>query len=147
MQWWAWIVVGAILLGSELTVVNAQFYLVFLGAAALIVGMIDLLGVHFADWMQWLTFGLLSALSMVSFRRRIYERLRRTLPSMNAGPKGESVLLPAPLPPGGSCRVEFRGASWNVQNGGHTLIEAGAHARIDRVDGLTLIVHAEPSIQ
>ena len=38
MEWWAWITVGAILLGSELTFVNAQFYLVFIGGAALLVG-------------------------------------------------------------------------------------------------------------
>ena len=33
MEWWAWIAVGAILLGSELAFVNAQFYLVFVGAS------------------------------------------------------------------------------------------------------------------
>ncbi len=38
MQWWAWIAVGAILLGSELALVDAQFYLVFIGASALVVG-------------------------------------------------------------------------------------------------------------
>ena len=46
MQWWAWIAVGAILLGSELAFVDAQFYLVFIGAAALVVGFLDLAGLH-----------------------------------------------------------------------------------------------------
>ena len=46
MQWWAWIAVGAILLGSEMTLVNAQFYLVFIGSAALVVGLMDLAGLH-----------------------------------------------------------------------------------------------------
>ena len=41
------------LLGSELTFVNAQFYLVFIGAAALIVGFLDLAGALPADWLQW----------------------------------------------------------------------------------------------
>ena len=44
MQWWAWIAVGAILLGSELAFVDAQFYLVFIGASALVVGFLDLAG-------------------------------------------------------------------------------------------------------
>ena len=50
MQWWAWIAVGAILLGSELTFVNAQFYLVFVGASALVVGILALAERHFLSW-------------------------------------------------------------------------------------------------
>jgi membrane protein implicated in regulation of membrane protease activity len=143
MQWWAWITVGAVLLGSELTFVNAQFYLVFVGAAALLVGLLDLAGVHAADWQQWSLFGLLSLVSLVAFRQRIYERMRRKLPAMRTGPRGEIVVLPAELPPGETCRLEFRGCSWSAVNGGRTVIAAGTRARIDRVDGLTLVVHAD----
>ena len=35
MNWWGWIIAGAILLGAELSFVNAQFYLVFIGSAAM----------------------------------------------------------------------------------------------------------------
>ncbi len=140
MQWWAWIAVGAILLGSELAFVDAQFYLVFIGSAALIVGVVDLTGLTFPAWLQWLTFALLAALSMVGFRRRIYETMRRKLPTLNTGPQGETVILPAALPPGETCRLEFRGCSWTAVNGGQTVIAAGERARIKRVDGLTLVV-------
>ena len=34
MPWWGWITIGAILLGSEMLLIDAQFYLVFLGLAA-----------------------------------------------------------------------------------------------------------------
>jgi len=54
MQWWAWIAVGAILLGSELAFVDAQFYLVFVGAAALVVGFLSLARADLAVWLQWL---------------------------------------------------------------------------------------------
>jgi membrane protein implicated in regulation of membrane protease activity len=143
MQWWAWIAVGAILLGSELAFVDAQFYLVFVGAAALVVGFLSLAGAGLADWLQWLIFTALSVASMVSFRRRIYERMRRTLPIMRSGPAGEVVTLPAELPPGETCRIEYRGSSWSAINCGTSVIPAGASARIDRVDGLTLVVHAD----
>jgi inner membrane protein len=143
MQWWAWIAVGAILLGSELAFVDAQFYLVFIGSAALIVGFLDLVGLHFADWLQWLLFALLVALSMVGFRRRIYERMRRHLPTVGTGPQGETVILPAALPPGETCRLEFRGSSWSALNGGESVIAAGERARIKRIDGLTLVVQAD----
>jgi membrane protein implicated in regulation of membrane protease activity len=143
MQWWAWIAVGAILLGSELAFVDAQFYLVFVGAAALVVGFLSLTGADLAVWLQWLIFTVLAAVSMVGFRRRIYERMRRTLPIMRSGPAGEVVTLAAELPPGETCRIEYGGSSWNAINGGTSVIAAGARARIERVDGLTLVVHAD----
>jgi membrane protein implicated in regulation of membrane protease activity len=140
MQWWAWITVGAILLGSELTFVNAQFYLVFIGGAALAVGLSDLAGVPLADWMQWASFAVLAAVFLVGFRRRVYARLYRKLPVLNIGPAGETVTLPQALPPGESCRLEHRGSSWSAVNGGDTTIAAGNQARIVRVEGLTLVV-------
>ena len=145
MQWWAWIAVGAILLGSELGFVDAQFYLVFVGAAALVVGVLDLAGLLPAVWMQWLLFAVLAVFSMVAFRRRIYERMRRKLPDMKQGPVGDTVVLASTLPPGETCRLEYCGSSWNALNGGKSAIAAGERARIDRVNGLTLVVHGENS--
>jgi membrane protein implicated in regulation of membrane protease activity len=145
MEWWAWIAVGAVLLGSELGFVDAQFYLVFVGASALVVGLLDLAGLLPAVWMQWLLFAALAAFSMVTFRRRIYDRLRRKLPDMKQGPVGATVVLTAALPPGETCRLEYCGSSWNAVNGGKSPIAAGQRARIDRVNGLTLVVHGENS--
>ncbi len=144
MQWWAWIAVGAVLLGSELAFVDAQFYLVFVGSAALLVGFLNLAGIVPPDWAQWALFAVLAGGSMVAFRRRIYERMRRNLPHLRGGPAGELVVLTEPLKPGDTCRIEFRGSSWNAINGGQAAIAAGARARIERVDGLTLVVIAVP---
>jgi len=141
MHWWAWIVIGAILLGSELAFVDAQFYLVFVGVSAFAVGLAQVAGLGAPDWLQWLIFAVLAAASMLGFRRRIYERMRRALPAMKAGPAGETVTLPQTLSPGESCRLEFRGGSWSAINGGEAPIAAGSQARIERVDGLTLVVH------
>jgi len=141
MQWWAWIAIGAILLGSELTFVNAQFYLVFLGISALIVGLLDFAGIATAAWLEWLIFAALAVTSMFTFRRQLYERMRHSLPAMRAGPAGEIVTLPTALPPGETCRLEYRGSSWSAVNGGKSVIAAGSSARIVRIDGLTLVVH------
>jgi membrane protein implicated in regulation of membrane protease activity len=62
---------------------------------------------------------------------------------LKGGPAGEIVTLPADLPPGEICRLEFRGCSWSALNGGKAPIAAGGKARIERVDGLTLVVHGE----
>jgi len=141
MQWWAWIAIGALMLGSELTFVNAQFYLVFLGMSALIVGLLDVGGLVTAGYLQWLSFGVLALVSMLAFRRQIYERMRHALPAMKEGPVGEFVTLPTALAPGETCRLEYRGSSWSAVNGGKSVIPAGASARIVRVDRLTLVVH------
>jgi inner membrane protein len=143
MYWWAWIAVGAILLGSELAFIDAQFYLVFVGASAFVVGMLQLAGIALAVWLQWLIFAVLSVASMLTFRRRIYESMRRGLPAMKSGPAGEIVTLPMALPPGETCRLEFRGGSWSAVNAGQAMIAAGSRARIERVDGLTLVVRGD----
>jgi hypothetical protein len=147
MQWWAWIAIGAILLGSELTLVNAQFYLVFLGASALIVGLLALTRLVSADWLQWVAFAVIAVISMLTFRKQFYEKMRHALPPMRSGPAGETITLPTALPPGESCRLEYRGSSWSAINGGKSLIAAGSTARIDRVDGLTLVVRGDDKNQ
>jgi membrane protein implicated in regulation of membrane protease activity len=141
MQWWAWIAVGAILLGSELTFVNAQFYLVFLGVSAFVVGLLQVTGLLAADWLQWAAFAVIAVTSMLAFRKKIYEKMRHSLPPLRSGPAGETVTLPTILSPGETCRLEYRGGSWSAMNGGKTVIEAGCAARIERVEGLTLVVH------
>lgn len=143
MQWWAWMAVGGILLGAELAFVDAQFYLVFVGAAALLVGCLHLAGLELPAWLQWLIFTLLAVFFMLGFRRRIYERMRGKLPALAAGPAGETVTLEVGLPPGESCRLEYRGSSWSAVNRGHAPIAAGTRARIERVEGLTLVLRAE----
>jgi len=140
MQTWAWIAVGAVLLGAELTFVDAQFYLVFVGAAALAVGLVRVAGIGLADWLQWIIFAALAVLFMGVFRRRIYERMRRSLPALRGGPAGETLTLGVELPPGESCRLEYRGSSWSAINRDSSPIHAGELARIERIDGLTLVL-------
>ena len=67
----------------------------------------------------------------------------RVLPAMRSGPAGETVTLPTNLPPGETCRLEYRGSSWSAINGGEAVIAAGSRVRIERVDGLTLVVRGE----
>lgn len=140
MTWWSWIIGGAVLLGAELLVVDAQFYLVFIGTAAILVG-VALAGLpELPTWSQWAAFAVLAVVSMVGFRRRIYERLRGHAPAVGAGPAGGSVDIAEALAPGARCQVEHAGTVWTAQNAGHHAIAAGTRARIRRVEGLTLLV-------
>ena len=138
MQWWAWIVIGIILLGSELAFIDAQFYLVFVGTAAFLVGMLGLGGVAIPEWLQWLVFAGLSIASLVLFRRHLYDALRKHNQHMDSGPAGENVTVPIELAPGASCRVDYRGSTWTARNASDHVIAAESFARIVNVDGLTL---------
>ena len=51
--------------------------------------------------------------------------------------------MPMALAPGEICRLEFRGCSWSAVNAGSGVIAAGSRARIERVDGLTLVVRGD----
>jgi len=131
---------GAILLGAELAFVDAQFYLVFLGLASILVGVL-VTTIPVPEWLQWALFALLSIGSMVLFRGRIYRRLRGHAPEVRIGPGGGELTLPVTLAPGESCQSEHAGSFWTVQNDSAVPLPGGARVRIARVQGLTLMVH------
>ena len=143
MTWWGWIIVGAILLGAELTVVDAQFYLVLIGTAAIAVGVLALGFPIVGTALQWAAFGVLSIVLMVGFRARVYRFLRGHPPEVATGAAGGTLTMPAALAPGDSCQVEYRGTFWTARNDGDAPIPAGGHARVTRVHGLTLSVRPE----
>jgi len=143
MPWWSWLVIGIGLLGVEMFVVDAQFYLVFMGAAAAIVGLIGLTGVDLPAWSQWLVFAALSIVTMVSFRSRIYSLVRNRSGHVEQRlTLGDRVVVPALLEAGQSCRVDYRGSSWTARNVDVQPIEAGREAVITNIDGLILHVKA-----
>ena len=141
MPWWGWMIFGAFLLGSELLGVDAAFYLVFIGLAAILTGFIEVAGFDLEPWVQWLTFAGLGLISMVIFRKKVYEKLRGGGVGYEVGPAGEFVRMVETLQPGDSGRLSYRGTDWTVVNDGDTTVEEGSSVRIDRVDGLTLKVN------
>lgn len=143
MSWWGWIIGGAILLGAELAFVDAQFYLVFVGSAAFIVGLLTVAAPSMAPWAQWLAFAILVLVSMLTFRSRIYDRMRGHGRAVDMGPAGREITLPVSLAPGEKCQVEYAGAFWTAHNESNSPIPLGAHARITSVRGLTLVVRPD----
>ena len=144
MPWWAWMVLGIGLLGVEMFVIDAQFYLVFIGLSAAIVGLLGLFGVELPEWAQWLVFSALAIAAMLAFRRRLYEMVRNRSGHVEERlTVGDRVVVPARLEPGQSGRVEYRGSSWTARNTGDSAIDAGREAVIAEVSGLTLHVRAE----
>lgn len=144
MPWWAWLIFGVGLLGVEMLIIDAQFYLVFIGLSAAVVGLLGLAGIELPEWMQWLIFSGLALAAMLGFRRRLYEMIRGRGGKVDERlTVGDRVVIPARLEPGQSGRVDYRGSSWSARNTGSQAIEAGREAVIAAVDGLTLHVKAE----
>jgi membrane protein implicated in regulation of membrane protease activity len=133
-------IIGVLLLSAELLAIDAQFYLVFLGAAAILVGFAGIAGPDLPPWLEWLSFAALSVLMMFTLRRQLYEKMRgRPLGTVESD-VGSHLAIVQDLPPGKSCRTEYRGSLWTAVNVGVQPIPAGSEARIESVDGLTLRV-------
>jgi len=143
MNWWAWVIGGALLLGAELGFVDAQFYLVFIGSAAVLVGLACALFPGLPAWAQWAAFAVLLIVTMIGFRQRVYQLVRGRLPAVRTGPVGSWVTLPVALEPGGTCQAEHGGSYWTVCNDAAAPLLAGTRARVVAVDGLTLRVRPE----
>ncbi len=138
MPWWGWMIFGALLLGSELLVVDAGFYLVFIGIAAAITGLVELSGAGLEPWVQWILFSVISLLMMVLFRKKLYAKLRGSGVGYETGPAGEIVVVEQALQPGESGRIAYRGTEWTVVNDSDQAFEQGQRVRINSVDGLKL---------
>jgi membrane protein implicated in regulation of membrane protease activity len=144
MPWWGWIVVGAALLGAEV-LIPSDFYLVFLGLAAVALGLVGLLGPELPAWGQWALFGMLAVLSLVYFRRWLRDRFpgARAAGRLDDTLVGQVGVLQTPLAPGAVGRIEVRGSAWSARNAGQSPLDAGSRARVVRVEGLLLHVTRE----
>jgi inner membrane protein len=142
MAWWIWIILGAALLAAEAIVV-ADFYLVFFGLAAIVLGLLGVLGVGLPGWVQFLLFATLAIASLVLYRDRLKRRVqgadREILPEL----VGEAGTAREAIAPEGRGRISLRGTDWEARNTGTALIDAGARCVVREVDGLTLHVQAE----
>jgi inner membrane protein len=142
MQWWGWCILGVALLGVELLAVDAQFFLVFAGLAAVLVGLLGLVGLELPIAGQWLMFAVLAVSAMFTLRRPIYARFMNKPLGNVSTDLDQRVVLSQELAPGKTCRIEYRGSGWTALNIGDQPIPSGGAARIDSIDGVTLRVRA-----
>jgi membrane protein implicated in regulation of membrane protease activity len=142
MPWWLWTLFGLTLLLLEVQTFNT-FYLMFFGAGALLVGLLDAVGLVEADWLQWLLFSVLSIGTLVLFRRPIMMRLAPAGGDHVDNLVGETAIATEDIPSGGVGKVELRGSVWNGRNDGPTPLHKDTRCRVQRVDGLMLWLRAE----
>lgn len=144
MLWWHWVVIGFVLVGLELVVVG-NFFIIFFGVGAILVGLLDLVGLEGPQWFQWLLFSCLSVVCLMLFRDPLLRRLGgvRTAGSEVDAIPGEQAHATDEIAPGGTGHVELRGATWTARNVGASALGRGDPCRVVTLDGLTLCVERD----
>ena len=141
--WWHWLALGLALVILEIATPGA-FFVIFLGIAAALVGLLVFAGAGGELWTQLLLFSVLSAVGLLVFRNPIMRRLR-----LDRGTDeidnltGEPAKALEDFGPGEPGRVELRGSAWSARNGGASPIARGARLRVVAVDRLTVVVIPE----
>ncbi|MBI5067144.1 MAG: NfeD family protein [Deltaproteobacteria bacterium] len=140
MTWWAWVLFGVALLVVEMVTPGGLFAL-FFGIGAIAVGVLSALGISGPPWLEWVLFGALSVALMALLR----SRLRGKLGSAGLAPElaGEVAVVIEAVPDGGVGKAELRGTPWEARAAGPGTISAGQRCRVERVDGLTLVLRPE----
>jgi inner membrane protein len=142
MQWWMWLAAGLVLVVAELATPGG-FVLIFFGIAALVVGVLGLLGAVTSPTIQFLLFSVLAVAMLAILRGRLQSKLNPRSSAEVDSLIGDLAIPQERLSPGVVGRVEVRGSSWSARNTSSVTIDAGQRARVAGVDGLTLAVVPE----
>ena len=143
IEWWHWIAAGLVLAVLELATPGA-FFVIFLGLAAIAVGLLVAADAGGPLWVQLLAFSVLSAVFLLLFRNPLLRRLkfdRGTDEIDNL--TGEPATALEDIAPAEAGRVELRGSTWRARNGSPLPISRGARVRVIAVDRLTVVVIPE----
>jgi len=143
MPWWAWMLIGIVLLGGEM-LTPGGFYLLFFGLGALAVGGVGAAGLVLHPAIQWLLFAALSIVATLLFRKPLLARLQVGSPKARVDDlSGETAVPVDAIAPGAVGRAELRGTVWSARNAGARPLAAGERCRVLRADGLMLLLEPE----
>jgi membrane protein implicated in regulation of membrane protease activity len=143
MIWWYWILLGVLLLAVEL-VTPGGFFFIFFAVAALLVGVLEVIGLAEVDWVQWVLFSVLSVACLAFFRKPLLVRMRAAeRPDAVDSLVGEIAVASTSIPAGQYGRAELRGSMWNARNVADALLSAGERCRVVAVRGLEIDITPE----
>lgn len=147
MVWWAWLVLGIVLMAIEISN-PGDFYFLFFGISATLVGFFALLGLGEPAWVQWLFFSLLSVVGVFVLRKPLVERARGAPGVVDVDVVlGQTAVAAGTIAPGGKGKVRLRGSEWEARNLGEEALPNGAVCIVESVDGLLLGVRAGSATQ
>jgi inner membrane protein len=145
MIWWYWILLGLLLAAIEI-VTPGGFFFIFFAVSALLIGVLDVLGVLESDALQWGLFSVLSLACLAFFRKPLLERMNEgQRPDTVDSLVGELAVASAQIASGQHGRGEVRGTTWTVRNVDAAPVEPGERCRVVAVQGLELDIRSERS--
>jgi len=141
MTWWIWILAGLGLLAAEV-IIPGGIIMLFLGVAALIVGVLVAIGVGGPLWFQILLFSVLSVVSLLTLRGPILRRMqaRHSDAEQVDSIVGTGAVLTEDIAPGAEGKAELRGTAWTAVNLGTRALSKGERCIVEKVEGLTLFI-------
>ena len=144
MVWWSWVILGLSLVAAEV-ILPTDFFFLFFGFAALVVGGLAGVGAVESAPLQWLLFSVVAAAALLFFRGPLLSRFKGTAGGAQDVDSmvGETAVALEDLPPGSVGKAELRGSTWTARNSGQAAVIKGQRARVERVDGLTLWIRTE----
>ena len=143
MLWWAWLLIGFLLVFAEL-LTPGGFYLLFFGLAGIAVGLLSLAGVVLPAWGEWLIFTVLAIGATLVFRKPLLDRLQKRMPAQRGDElQGEIANPIEAILPGAVGKAELRGTNWSARNAGTRPLAAGERCRVVGMDGLQLLLEPE----
>jgi membrane protein implicated in regulation of membrane protease activity len=139
MPWWAWILSGLGLLGLELLL--GSFYLLFLGLAAIVVGLLAMFGASGPLWLEWVLFIVFSSGLVLLLRKPLLGSFKlRSEPGDADTLVGQVAVATETIPPAGIGRVEMRGTVWTAHNNSVEPLMPGQRCVVESIQGLSLWV-------
>ena len=143
MIWWYWILLGLVLAAIELATPGGFFFL-FFAIAALIVGLLEVVGLLESDAAQWALFSAVSIACLAFFRKPLLERMNQAeVKEAVDSLVGELAVAIGAIPSGQHGRAELRGTTWTVRNVDALTVAAGERCRVVAVRGLELDIRPE----
>ena len=139
MAWWMWMILGLVLAVAEAQI-PTNFFLLAFGVGGVGVGLLTLLGWLGQPWLEWLVFTLISTVSLVVFQRTL---TRTEIDHAVDDLTRETATVIEDVPANGVGRAELRGTTWSARSSTGVPIPRGTRCRVERVDGLTLLLRTE----
>jgi inner membrane protein len=140
LTWWAWLIVGIVLMVAEL-LFPTGFFLFFFGVGGVVTGVFALLGLVPSFVAQGLLFVGISLASVILLRKPLLAKFNfRNRTHIVDSLVGETAHALEPIAPQAFGKVELRGSSWSALNTGSVPIGADVRCRVEKIEGLTLHV-------
>ena len=142
MIWWYWIVLGLALTALEVATPGG-FFSIFFAVSALLIGLLELVGLVERDWVQWIMFPLLALGALAFFRKPLLQWMRGRDADTVDSLVGEIAFVSEAIAPGEHGRAELRGSTWTARNIDPSPLARGQRCRVVAVRGLELDLRPE----